>query len=89
MPGDEGMRKLAKMIGLKPGELHYGDAPQSPMPQLQGEMVTDEDEIAMLKAYRGIGKEWAREVLRRRAVELLEEFGPKGVGNPWAKGGTQ
>ena len=50
-----------------------------------GELVTDEDEIAMLKAYRGIKKEWARETLRRRAVQLLQEFGEPGAENPWGK----
>lgn len=82
MPGDKGMRKLAKMIGVKPGELHYGDEPAQ-MPQMKGELVTDEDELALLRAYRSLTKEWAREVLRRRAVELLEEFGPKGPANPF------
>lgn len=87
MPGDDRMKKLAKMIGVEPGELHYGDPKPSVMPQLRGEHVTDEDEIALLTAYRGIKKEWAREVLRRRAVELLEEFGEKGAVNPWGKSG--
>lgn len=90
MPGDARMKRLAKMIGVKPADLRYGGQDQTPtLPQMRGEHVTDEDELAMLQAYRGIKKEWAREALRRRAVELLEEFGEPGVKNPWASAGTQ
>lgn len=84
MPRDAKLRRLAKMIGVDEAILRYGDRDRpAVMPHLQGEHVTDEDEIALLRAYRGLDKEWAREALRRRAVELLEEFGKPGWTNPW------
>lgn len=90
VPGDARMKRLAKMIGMKAADLRFGPDRPATLPQMQGEHVTDEDELALLEAYRGIKKEWAREALRRRAVELLEEFGEPGVKNPWkAKAGTQ
>lgn len=89
MARDKDLKRVAKMIGLTEADLRYPESekPTTVMPQLNGEHVTDADELALLRAYRGLGKEWARNALRKRAVELLEEFGPKGVHNPWA--GTQ
>lgn len=85
VPRDKSLRKLAKMIGVDVAALRFeGDRPAA-LPRVQGEHVTDEDELALLIAYRGLRKNWAREALRRRAVELLEEFGDKGAANPWAK----
>lgn len=86
MPGDARLKRLAKMIGVEASTLRYGDE-KSPrvLPQMQGEHVTDEDELALLRAYRGLKKEWAKEALRRRAVELLEEFGEPGISNPWLR----
>ena len=90
MPRDEKLRRLAKMIGVDESVLRYGSKKgTSVMPQLRGEHITDDDELRLLHAYRGLSEEWAREALRRRAVELLEEFGKKGVKNPWAQAGTQ
>lgn len=91
MPRDTKMKRLAKMIGVDPALLRYGEQEKSGnMPALAGEHVTDPDELALLQAYRGLRKEWARTALRRRAVELLEEFGEPGVKNPFARReGTQ
>lgn len=90
MPKDDNLKRLAKMLGVDAAVLRYGEETPAKMPQLKGEHVTDDDELALLLAYRGIKKAWAREALRRRAVELLEEFGEKGATNPWGKtGGTQ
>jgi transcriptional regulator with XRE-family HTH domain len=84
MPGDAKLKRLAKMIGVSASDLRYGPEKSGVvLSQMQGEHVTDEDELALLSAYRGIKKEWAREALRRRAVELLEEFGEPGWKNPW------
>lgn len=85
MPTDRKLQKLAKMIGVDAGTLRYGskDKGTAALPQLRGEHVTDEDELALLHAYRGLKKEWARTALRRRAVELLEEFGEPGTENPF------
>lgn len=84
MPRDAKLNRLAKMIGVKASELRYGDEKKSiVLAQMQGEHVTDEDELRLLQAYRGIKKEWARTALRQRAVELLEEFGEPGASNPW------
>lgn len=91
MPRDSKLQRLAKMIGVDPAELRYGEKEKpTVMPALAGEHVTDPDELALLRAYRGLKKEWARNALRRRAVELLEEFGEPGTENPWARArGTQ
>jgi transcriptional regulator with XRE-family HTH domain len=88
MPRDKSLKRLASMIGVKPSDLRFNEnAPSSTMPALTGEHVTDEDELALLRAYRALKKDWAKRALRARAVELLEQFGEKGVTNPWA--GTQ
>lgn len=94
MPRDQKMKRLAKMIGVDLAALRFGDQEKLPiMPALAGEHVTDPDELALLRAYRGLKKEWARTALRRRAAELLEEFGEPSAENPFAakvaKGGTQ
>lgn len=89
MPRDAKLERLAKMIGTTAADLRYGKKAPAVLPQLKGEHVTDDDELRLLAAYRGIKKEWAREALRRRAVELLEEFGAPGADNPFAKSGTQ
>lgn len=89
MAGDKSLKTLAAMIGVKPSDLRYGNESPPHLPALSGEHVTDEDELALLKAYRSLKKEWARRALRARAVELLEQFGEKGAQNPWAKSGTQ
>lgn len=90
MPRDKALRKLAKMIDVDVSVLRYGEtAKPGALPRMRGVHVTDEDEVRLLEAYRGLEKEWAREALRRRAVELLEEFGKPGAQNPWAKSGTQ
>lgn len=93
MPRDAKLHKLAKMIGVDVATLRFGDAAKGDRrtgsaSKLKGEHVTDEDELALLEAYRGLKKEWARQALRRRAVELLEEFGERGAKNPWAKSDT-
>lgn len=88
MPRDPKLTRLAKMIGVDPRTLRYGDEKALHMPAMEGELVTDEDELALLRAYRGLKKEWAREALRRRAVELLEEFGEPGTANPFRAPGT-
>jgi hypothetical protein len=92
MPRDTQMKKLAKMIGLDVADLRYGPRGPAALPQMRGEHVTDEDEIALLRAYRGLRKEWMKEAVRRRAVELLEEFNEPDATNPLGKGprsGTQ
>lgn len=91
MPRDAKLRRLSKMIGVDVSELRYGSNKATVMPLLKGEHVTDEDELRLLQAYRGLDKEWAKQALRRRAVELLEEFGKSGAANPWAANasGTQ
>lgn len=91
MPRDKELRKLAKMLDVDVAALRFNETKKAVLPLVQGgEHVTDEDELALLRAYRGLSKEWARNSLRRRAVELLEEFGPKGAANPWGtKNGTQ
>lgn len=87
---DDKLRKLSKMIGVDPSALRFEPGKSPPLPQVNGEHITDEDELALLRAYRGLKKPWAREALRRRAVELLEEFGEKDAANPWGKApGTQ
>lgn len=87
MPRDPKLKRLAKMIGVEPSVLRYGpEKSVAAFPQLRGEHVTDEDELHLLQAYRGLGKEWAKDALRRRAVELLEEFGRPGAENPWKVG---
>lgn len=89
MPGDRTLRRLAKMLGVDVATLRYPtDAKGKPMPTGTGLHVTDEDEIHLIEAYRGLDKDWAKQALRQRAVELLEEFGKKGATNPWAKSGT-
>lgn len=77
-------RQLAALIGIDVGDLCLAPGQIPVLPQLT-EYITDESELALLQAYRGLRKEWAREALRRRAVELLEEFGEKSVHNPWGK----
>jgi transcriptional regulator with XRE-family HTH domain len=89
MPRDTQLKKLAKMIGVEAADLRYGPKSVSAFPQLRGEHVTNEDELALLRAYRGLGKEWMREAVRRRTVELLEEFNDPSAGNPMGKRGTQ
>jgi hypothetical protein len=90
MPRDKELRRIAKMIGVDPADLRYGKKKPATLPLVEGEHVTDEDELALLRAYRGLKKEWARGALRARAVELLEEFGDKDATNPWAtRKGTQ
>lgn len=89
---DENLKRLAKMIGVTPSDLRYEKDKQPILPAVSGEHVTDEDELALLRAYRGLKKEWAKQALRRRAVELLEEFGQPGVESPFGKArgsGTQ
>jgi len=89
---DDNLKRLAKMIGVTPSDLRYEKDRAPTLPLAQGEHVTDEDELALLRAYRGLKKGWARQALRRRAVELLEEFGEPGVQSPFGKGrgnGTQ
>jgi len=90
MPGEKHLARLAKMIGVDPAHLRYGGKGElkESLPQLSGEHITDEDELRLLQAYRGLKKEWAKTALRRRAVELLEEFGEPGARNPWAKSGN-
>jgi hypothetical protein len=56
MPRDKNMKTLAAMIGVKPSDLRYGSSALGRLPQLAGEHVTDEDELALLKAYRGLEK---------------------------------
>lgn len=80
---DKSLRTLAHMIGVEPAELVYEPGKRPVLPEAQGEHVTDEDELALLRAYRGLKKAWARDALRARAVELLEKFGEKGAENPW------
>lgn len=92
MPADSKMKRLARMIGVEPGALREASkGTPIVLSQMQGEHVTDEDELRLLQAYRGLEKPWAKTALRRRAVELLEEFGKRGVKNPWAEtpGSTQ
>jgi transcriptional regulator with XRE-family HTH domain len=89
MPRDAQLKKLAKMIGMEAADLRYGSKNVSAFPQLRGEHVTDEDELALLRAYRGLSKEWMREAVRRRAVEILEEFNGPNAANPMGKKGTQ
>lgn len=86
MPGDSKLKRLAKMIGVEPSDLRYDERRAPVLPRLQGEHVTDEDELRLLEAYRGLKKEWARTALRQRAVELLEEFGEPGAATPFSKG---
>lgn len=91
MPRDKTLKRLAKMIDVDVSVLRYGEAGKpTVLPRMQGMHLTDEDEVRLIEAYRGLEKEWAKQALRRRAVELLEEFGKAGVKNPWAaKAGTQ
>lgn len=85
MPGDARLKRLAKMIGVEASVLRYGEAVKPAMlSHMKGMTLTDEDEIRLIQAYRGLDREWAKQALRHRAVELLEEFGAKGVTNPWA-----
>jgi transcriptional regulator with XRE-family HTH domain len=90
MPRDAELKRLAKMIGVSAADLRYGaEGKALALPQMRGEHVTDEDELRLLEAYRGLKhKEWARNALRRRAIELLEEFGEPGAMNPWGRPGV-
>ncbi|MFA5941382.1 MAG: helix-turn-helix domain-containing protein [Sinimarinibacterium sp.] len=89
---DKNLAKLAKMIGMEPADMRYEPGKKTAFPAIAGEHVTDEDELALIRAYRGIKKPWARRALRMRAVELLEEFGEPGPESPFGKtrgAGTQ
>ena len=89
MPRDKELKKLAKMIDVDPSVLRFGESRPGTLPLMVGEHVTDEDELALLRAYRGLTT-WARNALRRRAVQLLEEFSERGPHNPHGRGrGTQ
>lgn len=54
MPGDARLKRLAKMVGLDPADLRYGPDKNVTLSHMQGELVTDEDELALLRAYRGL-----------------------------------
>lgn len=86
MPRDKRLKTLAAMVGVDPAVLRYGAAvTRQGLPALAGEHVTDDDEIALLHAYRGLRSSWARRALRARALQLLQEFGEPGVENPFGR----
>ena len=51
MPKDKEMRIVAKMVGVDPAELRYGKKKVAALPHMQGEHITDEDELALLRAH--------------------------------------
>lgn len=92
MPSKDKMDILAKLLGRSAAHLRYGEeGGQSSMPGVL--TVTDEDERLLLETYRQLPP-WGKTSVRARAAELLENFAPKGPGNPFSKakepgGGTQ
>lgn len=91
MPGHQNMRALAKMLGISIAELRDGEVHD--YPALAGAMILrTDDEKVLLDAYRRL-EPWAKDALRARAAQLLQDFGVKGRENPFGKksptGGTQ
>jgi transcriptional regulator with XRE-family HTH domain len=83
MPGHDNMKWLARMLGvssafLRDGEISEADA-------LPGALViTDDEERLLIETYRSL-KPWGQQALRKRAAQLLEDFGPKSPANPYGK----
>ena len=91
MPGHENMRAPAKMLGISIAELRDGEVHE--YPALSGAMILrTDDEKMLLDAYRRL-EPWAKDALRARAAQLLQDFGVKSRENPFGKktptGGTQ
>lgn len=87
MPRPNKMKKLAALIGISPAELQYGakiDARRTPGLVTVPVQEVTADEQRLLVMYRDMAP-FAKEALRIRAAELLEEFGKATAKNPFGK----
>lgn len=87
MPRPAKMKKLAALIGVSPAELQYGtkiDTRRTPGLETIPVQEVTADEQRLLAMYRDMAP-FAKEALRIRAAELLEEFGKATVKNPFGK----
>jgi transcriptional regulator with XRE-family HTH domain len=88
MPRPAKMKKLAVLIGVPAAELQYGakiDPRRTPGLATIPMAEVTADEQALLVSYRQLPP-FARESLRIRVAELLEEFGKASHVNPFGKG---
>jgi len=88
MPRPDKMKRLAALIGVSAAELQYGakiDARRTPGLVTIPVAEVTADEQALLVAYRQLPP-FAREALRMRASELIEEFAKPSAVNPFGKG---
>lgn len=90
MPRPGKMEKLARLLGLSPGQLQFGEITEasSAAGLFSGVDHLGVDEKLLLDAYRQL-PEFGKKAVRARATELLEHFGPPSKKNPFGKGGTQ
>jgi transcriptional regulator with XRE-family HTH domain len=86
MPRVEKLDRLAKLLGMTPAELQYGQVKDTAHPGVVPRQVTaSPDEQRLLELYRQM-PDYARKALMARAVELLEHFAPKTSANPYGRG---
>lgn len=88
MPRPDKMKKLAALIGVPAAELQYGakiDPRRTPGLVTIPVAEVTADEQALLVAYRQLPA-FAREALRIRLAELVEEFAKPSPVNPFGKG---
>lgn len=84
MPDDDKLTVLSRLVGIDVATLRYGDqAGRSSLPSPIS--LIDDDERSLIESYRAL-PEWGKKSVRARVAELLENFAPPSLVNPYGKG---